>query len=115
VSTVLVVEDNHAIARSLTDALKKAECNVIGPIGTLAEATRIASEVSVDAVLMDVDLGGERVYPLARELRDRKIPFALLTGFGAEDLPPDLREGAIFPKPIDLEAVFNWLRIDPTS
>lgn len=106
---VLVVEDNHTIARTLCAALAAAGCTVVGPAGSLEKAQALAENEPFDAAILDVDLSGAKVYPLARRLRQREIPYALLTGFGAEDLAPDLRAGPVFGKPADVDGLRAWL------
>ncbi|HRX84019.1 MAG TPA: PAS domain-containing protein [Phycisphaerae bacterium] len=106
---VLVVEDNHTVARTLCRALEAAGCTIVGPAGSLAKANALAADARFDAAILDVDLSGTRVYPLARQLRQRGIPFALLTGFGTEDLAPDLRTSPTFTKPADVDALRTWL------
>ena len=75
---VLIVEDNFLIALSLAEDLKAAGFRVAGPAASVAEAVRVLSQRTVDAVLLDVDLGHELSFPVAACLRQRNIPCAFL-------------------------------------
>lgn len=78
---ILVVEDEPLIAMMVEDMLAELGA-VIGPAGSLAEALLLAEE-QIDAALLDVNLEGERVYPVAERLTVRGVPFVIATGYGA--------------------------------
>src|SRR4051794_31662171 len=75
---VLIVEDEVWSSLALEEALTAAGCIVIGPVGTVVDAIRIAKADWIDAALLDIKLGGERVFEVANALRERGIPFAFL-------------------------------------
>lgn len=105
---ILVVEDNHSLARMLCRTLEMVGCAVAGPAATLEQAQALADQAQFDAALLDVDLRGVKVYPVAEQLRRLGIPFALLTGYGAEDVTPELRDSPIWTKPVDLDVLRKW-------
>lgn len=107
---VLVVEDSMPLAFTLCEELESAGFATAGPVPRLDEALALARAGDLDAALLDVDLDGTRVYPLARDLAERGIPFALLTGYSADDMPPDLRDRPILGKPVDPRVLREWLR-----
>ncbi len=106
---VLVVEDTLALAMALREELEHHGLEVVGPAPTLDKAMALACE-PFDFAVLDVDLDGEKVYPLARLLRDRGAPFAMLTGYEPHDLPEDLQAEAILGKPVSPEALLAHLR-----
>jgi two-component system CheB/CheR fusion protein len=112
---VLVVEDSLPIAMALCDDLAAAGFEVVGPAPSLLRGTELAEGNRLDAALLDVDLGGEQVFPLARTLRERGVPFVLLTGFGREVLPDDFGDAEILGKPVETAALRTWLErsVDP--
>ncbi len=77
---VLVVEDDHAIASSLTADLKEFGFVVIGPAHNLADASAMASTSALDCALIDIALGVETALPVAQILADRQIPFVFMKG-----------------------------------
>jgi CheY-like chemotaxis protein len=79
---VLVVEDEVIIAMSLEDMLTELGCSVVGPATSLDEALALAAAADFDAALLDVNLDGEHSEPVADVLRQRAIPYALITGYG---------------------------------
>ena len=99
---VLIVEDEFLLALSLEDDLVLAGCVTIGPFSNLADATQATRREDFDLAILDVNLGGEPIYPLAEELLERGKPFLLVTGYGAESLPPHFRSLPRLPKPYDV-------------
>jgi CheY-like chemotaxis protein len=84
---VLVVEDELLVASLLQEMLQMAGCIVTGPIPRLAEAITAARSADCDIALLDVNLAGERIDPVAEILSARRIPFVFVTGYGADALP----------------------------
>ncbi len=99
---VLIVEDEFLLAMSLEDDLRSAGCAPIGPFANLADATQATRREEFDLAILDVNLNGQVVYPLAEELLSRAKPFVLLTGYGAESLPHHFRSLPRLSKPYDL-------------
>lgn len=100
---VLVVEDELMVAMGLEMALSDAGCVVLGPIGRFDQAMHAASTETADAALLDVNLRGTDVYPIADQLAARGIPFAFLTGYGRETLPPRFAGQRMLSKPFQPE------------
>ena len=88
---VLLVEDQMVIAMEIEDVLLELGCVVVGPVGRLEAAVRLAREEALDAAILDVNLGGEKVFPVAEALQTRSIPFIFSTGYGEAALPEKWR------------------------
>jgi DNA-binding response OmpR family regulator len=84
---VLVVEDEYLVAALIEDMLESAGCVVSGPIPRVAEALDAVDHGTYDAAVLDVNLGGDRIDPVADALSRRNVPFAFVTGYGAGALP----------------------------
>jgi CheY-like chemotaxis protein len=82
---VLVVEDELLVFLQIEDALP--DCTIIGPARSPAEALALIERDNPQAALLDVNLSGERVTPVAEHLRSMHVPFVLVTGYGQRDLP----------------------------
>lgn len=81
---VLVVEDSYLIAQELTEALEREGADVIGPVSTLEDARRLAYETpKLDAAVLDVNLRGEMVWPVADLLADRHVQLLFATAYAA--------------------------------
>jgi len=108
---ILVVEDQSLIAMEVQDYLERAGAIVAGPVGTVDRALSKAEEDILDAALLDIDLGGERCWPVADVLGRRAIPFAFTTGFEGSIVMPERFAGyAILSKPYREEEVLAVLR-----
>jgi CheY-like chemotaxis protein len=97
---VLVVEDESLIGMLAEDLLEQLGCRMVGLVSSLDKALEMAKRAEIDFALLDVDLGGEPVYPVARALQARSIAFAFMSGYGG--LEGDWREWPVIQKPFDL-------------
>src|SRR5215475_4153960 len=79
---VLVIEDEYFLADDIERTLSAMGARVLGPFGELKEATDLVDRnVAIDAAVVDINLRNEMVFPLARILRARKVPFVFTTGY----------------------------------
>ncbi|WP_297507826.1 response regulator [uncultured Caulobacter sp.] len=103
---VLIVEDEFYLADDLAFAVISAGASVCGPHGRVDDALRAldAGEV-VDLAVLDIDLFGERVFPVADRLRGRGAPFLFATGYDHEIIPDRFRDAPRLEKPFAVEAV----------
>jgi len=85
---ILVVEDDFLVATLLVEILESVGWQVVGPVAHLATALDAAASEGFDAAVLDVDLGGQTVYPVAEMLDARKVPFVFVTAHGRAALPP---------------------------
>lgn len=99
VPQVLVVEDTLMVAETLVDQLEEFGCQVIGPASHLTRGLDLARRERLDGALLDVNLAGERCFPIAAILAERAIPFAFLTGYGDTAIAPEFREVPRLSKP----------------
>src|SRR5436190_20045013 len=83
---ILLVEDEILVAMMMKDIFTELGFSVLGPFSRLSEAMVAAVHEEIDAGIIDINLGGEFVYPVADVLAARKIPFVLLTGYGVESI-----------------------------
>jgi DNA-binding response OmpR family regulator len=81
---VLVVEDTFLIAVDLADQLTDSGYQVVGPVSTVKHALETMDGAELDGALLDVNLDGERSFPIAELLAARGIPFIFLTGTTAK-------------------------------
>lgn len=100
---ILVVEDEFFVAMEIKAILTDAGCDVIGPASRLPKASRLAREERLDGAILDINIDGQKINPVARELRERGVPIILLTGYGAASVEEDLRSECRLDKPFDAE------------
>lgn len=108
---VLIVEDNAIVAMPLVAHLEDCGAEVIGPVPTLdAALASLEEHAQLDGAVLDVELGSDKVWPLAMTLTRREIPFVFATG-SAEDclFPPSLLIYPRLVKPYAEEVVADAL------
>jgi CheY-like chemotaxis protein len=96
---ILVVEDEFLIALDIVAALEQAGIAVAGPAGTVGEALSAIEREPLRGALLDAHLGGESAGNIADALVARGIPFAFVSGYGPESLPPAHRGSRLVRKP----------------
>lgn len=96
---VLLVEDELLVAMMLEETLHDAGCVVIGPVGRVDKAMDAAEGEAIDVAVLDVNLGGERVYPVAETLARMGVPFVFMTGYDRGVLPAEYAGRPAMRKP----------------
>lgn len=110
---VLVVEDEMMVSMLIEDMLDDLGCTVIGPAARLDEALALARDSQIDCAVLDVNLGGQPIFPLADYLREKGAPFAFATGYGDAGLREVDRGSPVLQKPFretDLARVLGELK-----
>jgi two-component SAPR family response regulator len=87
---VLVVDDEALIAMVLEDLLRHLGCEVIGPAGDVSSAIDLIGngDRALDGAILDVNLRGELVYPVADALQSRGVPFVFVSGYADYGIDP---------------------------
>jgi PAS domain S-box-containing protein len=97
---ILVVEDSALIALEIEEAVREAGFEVVGPVARLPAALELAQSHPVDGALLDINLDGVQVYPLADLLRARGVPIVFATGYDRRTvLPPRFNSVPTLAKP----------------
>jgi len=110
---VLVVEDEMMVSMLIEDMLSDLGCVVVGPASRLDEALDLAKASELDCAVLDVNLGGQPIFPLADLLRERGRPFAFATGYGDAGLRDVDKGTPVLQKPFregDLARVLGELQ-----
>lgn len=103
---ILVVEDEYPLAEDLRRYLVLAGAVVVGPAPRLSRAQAlIESGARIDAAVLDINLAGTPVFPVAEALAARGVPFLFVSGFDRSTLPPSLSEHPLLQKPVDFETL----------
>jgi DNA-binding response OmpR family regulator len=96
---ILVVEDEVTLAWSLERTFDEAGYQVIGPVGNVEQGMEAARQADISVALLDVNLRGQRVFPIASVLASRGIPFVFLTGYGSAAIPARFSSALTLAKP----------------
>ncbi len=107
---VLVVEDEFLVALTLEEDLRAEGYRVVGPFHDLASARGSAEAEEFELAVLDINLNGSTVFPLAEDLMARGIPFVLLTGYTPANVPDAFHGLECVAKPYDLGDLLDAMR-----
>jgi DNA-binding response OmpR family regulator len=108
-SRLVVVEDDALIAESLREELGDAGFDVVGVAYRLDSALALIAGTEFDAVLMDANLAGVSAGSLATSLRERGIPFVVLSGYAREQIAREFPGATFVQKPYQLSQLIDGL------
>lgn len=107
---IFVVEDEFLLARQVVRALGREGADVVGCAATVAAALdALAGLAEVDLAILDVNLAGEKVYPVAAELARRGVGFVFLSGYDLADRDPRFSHAPQLSKPITMATLSHAL------
>ncbi|HET6804519.1 MAG TPA: response regulator [Frateuria sp.] len=106
---ILLVEDEMLVAMLLEDMLVEAGHTIVGPMARIDQAVEAARSEAIDLAILDVNVGGEEVYPVAEALASREIPFAFATGYGAHGLAEPWQDRPTLQKPFHRSDLFRMV------
>lgn len=108
---VLVVEDEGFVALLIEDMLSDLGCEIVASVAELQKACAVAAAEEIDLAVLDVNLGGERSFPVAEVLRERGVPFIFSTGYGTAGLPPEFIGCPVLAKPFSAKGLEDALAV----
>jgi CheY-like chemotaxis protein len=103
--SVLLVEDEVLIRMMISDMLADLGHRVIGEAGSIDEALPIAASAEFGLAILDVNLNGAKITPVARVIKARNLPIIFATGYGFAGLPEDFSNYPALQKPFQVEAL----------
>lgn len=107
---ILVVEDEYMLAMDLERELQDAGAHVLGPVPTVFAALQlIDSAEPIEGALLDVNVGGESIFPVADALMQRGVPVVLTTGYDLRAIPERYADLPRCEKPVDIRQVARTL------
>src|SRR6202011_4894004 len=107
---ILIVEDEPFIALALEAMLLELGFDVAGSAAQVSAALELIGREQIDGAILDVNLGSQRIDPVADILAERACPFFFTTGYGISGLPARHAGRAVLQKPFGLEQLFTLLR-----
>ncbi len=104
---LLIVEDEALVAMMLEDMLARLGCVVVDVAASVSRGLALAGDASlaIDAAVLDVNLGGEEVYPVAEKLAAGGVPFVFSTGYGLAGIASDFARVPALAKPFTPRAL----------
>lgn len=107
---VLIVEDESLVAMLLETILSDLGCEIVGPESNIDDGLlAITNAGALDAALLDVNVAGQEIFPVAEALKARGVPFVFSTGYGASGLPEHWRDNPTVQKPFTEGAIRDAL------
>lgn len=107
---ILILEDEYFLADDISRELTSLGARIIGPMAEMEQAAGLVeSGAVIDAAVLDVNVRSEMVFPLARKLRSRDVPFIFTTGYDRRSIPAEFEDVSLWEKPLDLEAMSREL------
>lgn len=104
--TILLVEDEILVALHLVTLLEEAHWQVVGPLATVPAALAAVTErADLTGAILDINLGGNLSWPIARALLARRVPFLFLSGYAPAhaNVPADLAHAELLAKPVSTD------------
>jgi DNA-binding response OmpR family regulator len=107
---ILVVEDEFLVSLLTIDVLESVGCEIVGPAARIAEATTLAQSESLDAAVLDVNVGGELIWSVADELQRKGVSLLFLSAVSQLTAFPPLFAAAVrLDKPVEQSRLLRYL------
>jgi CheY-like chemotaxis protein len=103
--SVFLVEDEVMIRMMVADMLEELGHSVAAEAGEISEAVKLAQSTEFDLAILDVNVNGKVITPVAELINARNRPFIFATGYGSSGLPEEYRDRPSLQKPFQLETL----------
>lgn len=107
--SVFLVEDEVMIRMMVADMLEELGHRVAAEAGEISEAIKLAQTTDFDLAILDVNVNGKVITPVAELVSARNRPFIFATGYGSSGLPEDYRDRPALQKPFQLETLAQMI------
>jgi CheY-like chemotaxis protein len=109
--SVFLVEDEVMIRMMVADMLEELGYSVAAEAGEINEAIRLAQSAQFDLAILDVNVNGKVISPVAELIDSRHIPFIFATGYGSSGLPEEYRDRPALQKPFQVETLGRMIEV----
>jgi DNA-binding response OmpR family regulator len=103
--SVFLVEDEVMIRMMVADMLEELGYRIAAEAGEISEAIRLAQSIDFDLAILDVNVNGKVISPVADLIRARNRPIIFATGYGSSGLPEEYRDRPSLQKPFQIETL----------
>lgn len=107
--SVFLVEDEVMIRMMVADMLEELGYKVAAEAGDINEALRLAQATEFDIAILDVNVNGKVISPVAEAVQLRNRPFVFATGYGVQGLPEKFRDRPALQKPFQMETLAKMI------
>jgi CheY-like chemotaxis protein len=103
--SIFLVEDEVMIRMMVADMLEELGYSIAAEAGEVSDALRLAQSVEFDLAILDVNVNGKVISPVADLIAARNRPFIFATGYGSSGLPAEYRDRPALQKPFQIETL----------
>jgi CheY-like chemotaxis protein len=103
--SVFLVEDEVMIRMMVADMLEELGYSIAAEAGEVGDALRLAQTIDFDLAILDINVNGKVISPVADLIAARNRPFIFATGYGSSGLPAEYRDRPALQKPFQIETL----------
>jgi CheY-like chemotaxis protein len=103
--SIFLVEDEVMIRMMVSDMLEELGYRIAAEAGDIDEALRLVQCTDFDVAILDVNVNGKVISPVAEAVQLRKRPFIFATGYGVQGLPEKFRDRPAVQKPFQMDTL----------
>ena len=107
--SVLLVEDEVMIRMMVADMLEELGHTVAGEAGEISQAIQLVQSIEFDLAIVDVNLNGQMITPVADVIKENRRPFIFATGYGAVGVPDGYRDQPTLQTPFTIEKLAEMI------
>ena len=107
--SVFLVEDEVMIRMMVADMLEELGYRIAAEAGEITEAIKLAQAAEFDFAILDVNVNGKVISPVADLIKARNRPFIFATGYGSSGLPEEYRDRPALQKPFQLDTLARMI------
>ena len=101
--SVLLVEDETLIRMMIAEMIEELGHSVAGEASNIADAVRLANTATFEFAILDINLGGSKIDPVAEIISGRGVPFIFSSGYGLAGVPKSFSDRTVLQKPFLIE------------
>jgi CheY-like chemotaxis protein len=109
VAAVFLVEDEALLRMMTAEMLEELGHRVVAEAGTISAAEPLARNAEFDLALLDINIGGSNIAPIAHIIADRGLPFIFVSGYGSEGRPQPFQDRPALRKPFLIESLSEMI------
>lgn len=108
---MLVVEDSYLLGMQMKQDLETMGMKVHGPVPSVQKAMHLIEREKITAAILDINLGQETSFPIAKQLKSMDIPFVFITGYDDLGIVEDeFSDHSLFRKPVQTQVLYDVVR-----
>ena len=101
--SVMLVEDEALIRMMIAGMIEELGHTVVAEAANIGDALKLARTAGFQLAVLDINIAGDRIDPVAEIINQRHLPFVFASGYGAAGMPEKFRDRPILQKPFVIE------------